>query len=43
MKVSSWARTTSAKPSSSDRKPYPGWIASHPVTIAAEITAGADR
>ena len=43
MNVRPWAATTSAKPSSSDRKPYPGWMASQPVTSAAEITAGAER
>ena len=43
MNVRPWARTTSAKPSSSDRKPYPGWIASQPVTSAALMTAGARR
>src|SRR6476659_9757292 len=43
MNVSPWAATTSAKPSSSERKPYPGGMASHPVTSAAEITAEAER
>ena len=43
MNVSPCAATTSAKPSSSDRKPYPGWIASQPLTSAAEMTAGADK
>ena len=43
MKVRPWARTASAKASSSERKPYPGWTASQPVIRAAEIRAGADR
>ncbi len=43
MKVRPWSRTASAKPESSERNPYPGWIASQPVTSAALMTDAAER
>ena len=40
MKVSPCASTISANLAFSDRNPYPGWIASAPVMVAADRMAG---
>jgi hypothetical protein len=43
MKVRPSFSTTSAKAGFSDKKPYPGWMASAPVISAAESSAGTLR
>ncbi len=40
MKVKPCSSTIEAKRAFSDRKPMPGWIASAPVMVAAEMIAG---